>query len=168
MFTPHVLGVFTSWIMPMLNNWIIPVIENVFFTFKNIIVSLNINESLLSDVAVFDIGIIALWISVSIDVVARISERYDSDVIANSFENRWENQCLPIVLLVSLLITVILKIFPDCKFEQTKNILYFIDILLFFFSCIVFWKSIKILRKYTSNTENILRELIDNAEKIFK
>ncbi len=134
------------------------------------LISLTINPSGLSDIAAFSAVILGLWIPLSIEIITRISDRYQaSEVIVSLFERRWENYWLPKIFITNLLLAILLRCFiPDDKIFFVEKALAWIVIILFMGSCVILFQSIRMVKIYTYKTDYILQELMDDAEKILQ
>lgn len=123
----------------------------------------------LSDVAAFEATIIALAIPLSLEMVSRISERYQSEVITKRFLREWENKWLPILLIANIIVAVSLRFFVDDKpISEIWKILSWTTFAGFLLVTVVLIKFFILLTKYITDTEFIIRELFYEAENLFR
>ena len=127
------------------------------------------DPSFLSDIAAFEAVIIGLAIPLSREIISRISERYHSDVISNRFAQEWEITWLPKLLMINIGLAIVLRFFwPTNPSSIIWVISAWIIIVLFVSIAIIFMSYINKLNIYSGNTDFILKELYDDAEKYFK
>jgi hypothetical protein len=126
------------------------------------------NPAILSDIIAFDIGVLLFWIPLSINIISRISDRYNSEVIVGVFERRWENRWLPKLLTASLTIAVPLKFMMTDVIYTFENIFMWIVLILFLITLFIVYASIKTVTDYSCRTDDILKGLINDAQKIFQ
>lgn len=125
--------------------------------------------SFLSDIAAFEAVIIGLAIPLSIEIVSRISERYQSEVISKQFIQEWEIKWLPKFLMVNIVLAIVLRFFEqDGQASTMWKISAWIILVLFLVIAIIFIKFIKKLENYMTNTDFILERLYGEAEKLLK
>lgn len=123
----------------------------------------------LSDVAAFEAAVIALAIPLSLEMVSRISERYQSEVITKKFLQEWENKWLPILLIANIIVAVSLRFFVDDKpTSDIWKILSWLTFAGFLFITVVLIKFFILLKKYITDMEFILKELLNEAEELLK
>lgn len=132
-------------------------------------ISFSPNVNFLSLVVAFEAAIIAIAIPLSFNIVSRISERYQSEVLVKKFFKEWEIKCLPLFLIINILTVIILRFFVSDKPDSCEwNIAAWI-ILVFFIVCIfVLWRFFNKMKRYTTDTGYLLGRLFDDTEKIFK
>lgn len=124
----------------------------------------------LSDIAAFEAVVIGLAIPLSFEIISRISERYQSEVITKKFIQNWEIRWLPIFLIANIIITISLRFFVwDNPIGATWKILAWINFIGFLFIAGIFlFKFLPKLKRYMTDTNFILEELFNEAEKLFK
>lgn len=124
----------------------------------------------LSDIAAFEAVVIGLAIPLSFEIVSRISERYQSKVITKKFIQNWEIKWLPVFLIVNIIIAITLRFFVrDNPVWTTWKILAWITFVGFLFIAGIFlFKFLPKLKRYMTDTNFILDELFNEAEKLFK
>ena len=116
--------------------------------------------------AAFEAVIIGLAVPLSLDIVSRISERYQSEVISKQFIEEWEVVLLPRFLMVNIFLAIGLRFFvADEQSSIIWKILAWITLVSFLVIGIIFVKFIKKLENYITNPEFILDGLYDKAEK---
>src|SRR4030042_5679685 len=67
----------------------------------------------LSNIAAFEAAIIALAVPLSFQMVSRISERYESDVITRQFLSEWAINLFPMFLIINILLAITLRVAVD-------------------------------------------------------
>lgn len=126
--------------------------------------------SFLSDVAAFEGVILALLIPLSIDIVSKISERYKSDIIINTFESPWWNRLLPAFLLINIVLAIVLRFFIDDKTEitsQWKCVEWMLLIFLVFIAFVVYFV-IQRISNFIKNTDYTIDQLFQRAERLLE
>ncbi len=127
------------------------------------------DPNFLSDVAAFEAVLIGLTVPLALDIVSRISERYQSEVISKQFIQEWEIKWLPRFLMFNIIIAIVLRFLVNG--EQSSiiwKIAAWITLVIFIAIAIIFTKFIKKLENYITDTEFVLQRLYDEAEKLFK
>lgn len=124
----------------------------------------------LSDVATFEAVVIALAIPLSFEIVSRISERYQSEVITKKFIQNWEIRWLPIFLIANIILAIALRFFAnDNPMWVVWKILAWVTFIGFLFIAVIFlFRFLPKLKRYMTDPEFILNEFFDEAEKLFK
>jgi hypothetical protein len=125
------------------------------------------NPTFLSDIAAFEAAIISFLIPLSIEIISKISERYNSDVITRSFENHWENKLLPTFLLIDAVAAIILRFLSD---ENSNNHLMWklsaiIVFMLFIFIAFAIWCVIRRIKYFMGNAQSVVNKLYEDAKK---
>ena len=131
------------------------------------IININPDPAFLSDIIAFETVIVALLIPLSIEIISRISERYNSDVLIYVFQRQWRYKILPRLLLFNIVALIVLKFFMKEDYTNTlvwKAIAWF---MLLIFICIAFivWRVIKYIIKFVSDTNYVLNRLYQDAKK---
>ena len=122
------------------------------------------NNVFLSDVAAFEGILIAISIPLSLNVVSRATDRYNDQEISQIFTKEHIYKFQKIFLLINIGITIFLR-FLDIK-DQLILWLIFIMLLI---SIYVFYKFIKLVEQYSSNTDKLLlNRFKSDVEKILK
>lgn len=125
--------------------------------------------SFLSDVAAFEGVILAILIPLSTDIVSKISERYNSEIIVNTFESPLWNRSLPIVLLINIILAIILRF--SMQQDETgivfRILAWIILMSLFYIACVVYFV-IQRIKNFIKNPKNVIDQLIKQAEASFE
>lgn len=119
-------------------------------------------------ITTFEIAIIAFLIPLSIDIISKISDRYNSNVIIRSYENYWLNKFLPVILIFHICSTVFLSILLEYKDKFLWKCFAWTIILTFFFICLSVLKIVRRIKKYISNSESIVENLTREAKDVLK
>lgn len=138
-----------------------------FKQFIKTIYQINPNINFLSDVIAFEAAVVAIAIPLSLEIISRISERYQSQVLTKKFNQELEVRVLPLILTATIIIAVSLKFFGDSTSGIWKVLAWLVFVGFLSTSVMLFIFSIK-LRRYITNTEFSLGKLFGDAEKIFK
>ncbi len=146
----NILAIF-SWIESCL-NWII---------------SISPNTGFLSDIVAFQAAIIAIAIPLSLEIISRISERYQSGVITKKFSQESEIKLLPILLTIDIVAAIILKFFiPADSISGYGKILAWITFIIFIFTIYILYKFFATLRRYITDTNFLLDELFNDMGEL--
>jgi len=134
------------------------------------IINFTPTQNFLSDIAAFEAVVIGLAIPLSFEIVSRISERYQSEVITKKFLQNWEIKLLPIFLILNIISAIALRFFvPDNPVGTTWKISAWITFTGFLFIAGIFlFKFLPKLKHYMTDTDFILNNLFNEAEKLFK
>ncbi len=127
--------------------------------------NINPHPRFLSNVAAFEAVIIAFLVPLSIEIISKLSERYNSDVINRSFERYWANKILPTFLLINIVVAIVLGFFIQDDINSTIwKILAWI--VLFSFICIAFtvWRVIKKIKTFMGDTQSVINQLYQDVE----
>lgn len=123
----------------------------------------------LSDIAAFEAAILALAIPLSFEIISRASERYQSDVISRRFVKGWIISLMPYILLLNIVIAIAVRFFVnDNSVSQLWKIFSFISLVGFIIVAILFMFVLKRLILYMSDSDLILRELFEEAERLLE
>lgn len=169
----YLLGLMSAYILEVLekHTLILPrskLPEIILSLFKQF-TKFNPDINFLSDVIAFEAAVVAIAIPLSLEIISRISERYQSQVITKRFNQEWEVGALPLILIINIMMAVILKF--SIVGDPTSGIWRFLAWLVFSAflstSIMLFFFSIK-LQNYITNTEFLLSKLFEDAEKLFK
>jgi len=133
------------------------------------------NPVFLSEFTTFSVAILVFLIPLSIEIVSKISERYQSNVITNLLKVSLWGTFLPIVLLANVVLAIIFRAFINDKIvEQEFNFTWEQTIwkivslaMLISFIYIVFkiYFVIKHIYSFMSDEENVINQLYQDAEK---
>jgi len=134
------------------------------------IINFTPTKNFLSDIAAFEAVVIGLAIPLSFEIVSRISERYQSEVITKKFLQNWEIKLLPIFLILNIISAIALRFFvPDNPVGTTWKISAWTTFTGFLFIAGIFlFKFLPKLKRYMTDTNFILNEFFNEAEKLFK
>lgn len=124
----------------------------------------------LSDIAAFEAVVIALAIPLSFEIVSRISERYQSEVISRKFIQNWSIKLLPIFLIFNMIFSISLRFFIN---SNTTSIIWkllaWITFAGFLIIAVIFlFGFIPKLKRYMTDSDYVLEELFNEAEKSLK
>lgn len=130
---------------------------------------INPNPTFLSNIAAFEAAIIAFLIPLSIEIISKISERYNSEVIIRSFENYWANKILPPFLLINIITTVVLRfcVRDDINCLAWRIIAWGI-LLCFIFIVASIGRVITRIKNYIVDTESVIDKLYEDIKKSIK
>lgn len=133
------------------------------------ILSRSPNPEFLSDIAAFEAVLIALVIPLSFDIVARISERYQSEVIVKMFIRERVNRILPPTLLINIVLAISLRFFVNSNpVSLYWKIIAWIILLGFMFIVIILSVALLTLQRYVTDTEFVQERLFHEAEESIK
>ncbi|GEM_PF-1337338 len=124
------------------------------------------NPTFLSDVAAFEAAIIAFLVPLSIEIISKISERYNSDVITRSFESNWENKILPPFLLINIVAAIVLRFLVQDDISSTAwKILAWVVLIIFIYIAFAIWRVINRIKTFMSDTKSVINQLYEDVEK---
>lgn len=124
------------------------------------------NPTFLSDVAAFEAAIIAFLVPLSIEIISKISERYNSDVIIRTFERHWANRILAPFLLLNIVAAVILRfLVVDSADSTIWKIIGWMMLVIFVGVAYAIWRVINRIKVFISNTKSVINELYRNVEE---
>lgn len=124
------------------------------------------NPTFLSDIAAFEAAIIAFLVPLSIEIISKISQRYDSDVTIRSFTNNWKNRILPPFLLINIVAAIALRFFvQDGSNSIILTIGSWVMLLALLFVAFVIWRVIIDIKRIMSDTRSVLDELYGDIKK---
>ncbi len=127
------------------------------------------SPAFLTDVAAFEGIILAIAIPLSLEIVSRVSERYQSEVISKRFIREWPIKLLPILLILNILMAVALKFFmPNNPTTPVWKLLAWITFAGFLIIASIFFIFIAKLKRYMTDPEFVLDNLFNEAEKALK
>jgi hypothetical protein len=123
------------------------------------------NVNFLSDVAAFEAAIIALAIPLSFEIVSRISERYQSDVVSRKFDQEKINKALPVVLVINIALAIGLRFYEvEDPTSTAWKLFAWLSFLGFLFVAYLLLRFIGVLKIYMSSTEGVIEKLFKDAE----
>ena len=138
-----------------------------FFTW---ILHFSPSPEFLSDIAAFEGVIMGIAIPLSIDIISRISERYESDVISRHFRERFGTRALTIFLVFNILVAIFLRFFSPEQGHPGSNfwiVLSWSILLLLLFAGFWLIRFFDSLLKY-GDSEFVLKELFKDAEEAIR
>ncbi len=118
----------------------------------------------LSDIIALEIAIIAFLIPLIIDVISRLSDRYDSEIIVKLFVKEKTFSLFPFFLVFNI-ISIIL--FKSLNLGIYKPILIFIIFLAVLTNIWILWL-FRLLKKYLIDLSYVKEKLYNDAEKSLK
>jgi len=144
-------------------NYIICFLKNTFSMLFNI----SPNPTFLSDVAAFEAVFIAFLVPLSIDIISKISERYNSEVIIRTFENRRENKILPPFPLINTIIAIVLRFFVESGVDSLYwKIAAWLILIVFISTSIVIWRVTICIKTFISDTKAIVDLFMSGCGRI--
>lgn len=164
---PLVILIGGGWKVQM--NIIAHLLSSFVFGLKTFLSNFTPAPEFLSDVAAFEAVVIALAVPLSFEIVSRISERYQSEVITKQFIQEWEIKWLPRFLMINIILAVALRFFvQDNTSSGLWAICAWIALAGFLFIAVILLKFIRKLKIYMTDTEQVLDKFYQNAEKLFE
>lgn len=148
-------------------NWdnVIEFISNIYIFLR----AFNPDPTFLSDVAAVEAVVIAIAIPLSFEIISRISERYQSEVISNRFAQSWTVIWLPRFLILNIILAVSLRFFiNDNPSSGLWKYLAWVTFVGFLLIAVTFLKFILRLSHYMTDTRFTLEELYNEAENFFE
>lgn len=146
-------------------SYIICFLKNAF----SMLINISPNPTFLSDVAAFEAVIIAFLVPLSIEIISKISERYNSEVIIRTFENRWENKILPPFLLINIIAAIALRFLVEDNVDSLSwKIAAWVILLVFIFIAFAIWRVIIRIKTFISDTKTIVNQLYRDVEESLK
>jgi len=133
------------------------------------LINISPNPTFLSDVAAFEAVIIAFLVPLSIEIISKISERYNSEVITRTFENRWENKILLPFLLINIIAAIVLHFLVEDNVDSLSwKIAAWVILLVFIFIAFAIWRVIIRIKTFISDTKTIVNQLYRDVEESLK
>lgn len=128
------------------------------------------SPAFLTDVAAFEGIILAIAIPLSLEIVSRVSERYQSEVISKKFIREWPIKLLPLLLIFNIFMAIALKFFmPNNPTSANWKLFAWITFAGFLIIASIFlFGFIAKLKNYMADPEFILENLFNEAEKAIK
>ncbi|MBI2251667.1 MAG: hypothetical protein HYU63_02745, partial [Armatimonadetes bacterium] len=127
------------------------------------------SPSFLGDIAAFYIAIFALAVPISVDIITRISERYQSEVIVKRFLQEREIKQLPLFLMFNIILVIVLKfLIKDSPSSIMWKIFAWIMFVGFIHIVYLLFYFIRKIKKYLSSIKFILEELFVSAQNFFE
>lgn len=137
-----------------------------------LLVAFNFTPSpnFLSDIAAFEAAVIALAIPLSFEIVSRISERYQSDVISKRFVRERVIVILPIFMVINIILAVSLRFCAgDTPSSTLWKIFAWVTFIMFIVIALIFiFSFIPRLKKYMTSSDFVTDGLFNDAEKAIR
>jgi len=145
---------------------IIEFFSNIYFFLK----TFNPSPTFLSNIAAIDAVIIAIAIPLSLEIVSKISERYQSEIISKNFFQSYTVTLLPKLLVLNIIVAISLIFFikENPSFMLWKSLAWITFILFLFIVLFFTFVFIPRVMRYMRDTKFILKELFNDTEKFFK
>jgi len=124
------------------------------------------NPTFLSDVAAFEALVIAFLVPLSIEIISKISERYNSNVITRSFYNTWENKILPPFILINIVAAIVLGFFVQDDVNSVLwKMLAWIVLFVFIYIAFASWRVINRIKIFMSDTKFVIGQLYEDFKR---
>ena len=134
--------------------------------FINWIITFTPKIGFISDIIAVQGGVIAIALPLSIDIISRISERYQSGVITKKFNQRCVIKLLPILSITDIIIGINLKFFvQNDLINGYLKVLGWLTFVIFLISVGVLFLFFETLRRYITDTNFLLEELFKDMEE---
>ena len=153
-------GISHDWGFTKLKHWLMQVFS--FF------ISFSPSLGFASDVIAYQAAIIAIAIPLSLEIISRISERYQSGVITKEFNRQWQLKVLLLLVIVNALSGVTLKFFVDSKVDSGWKILAWLIFLLFMATNVLLFAFFDTLRQYATKTKFLLDRLFNDLTQVLR
>jgi len=127
------------------------------------------NFDFLSDIVTFEIAIFAFLIPLSFEMISRISERYNSEIITSFFGRKVLPLRIQIFILLSSVLTILYGLTGWVSSQKAILAwLVILPIILFFLVIYFITKFLIHFRLYLTSPEVILNELFEDAKEAIK
>ncbi|MFN7852804.1 MAG: hypothetical protein ACK5OU_12800 [Dolichospermum sp.] len=154
-------GISHDWGFTKLKYWLMQVFS--FF------ISFSPSFGFVSDVIAYQAAIIAIAIPLSLEIISRISERYQSGVITKEFNRQWQIKFLPSLVIANALLGVTFNFLVDSKVDTGwEKILAWLIFLLFIATNFLFFSFFKKLGQYATKTKFLLDRLFDDLTQVLR
>ena len=154
-------GISHDWGFTKLKHWLMQVFS--FF------ISFSPSFGFVSDVIAYQAAIIAIAIPLSLEIISRISERYQSGVITKEFNRQWQIKFLPSLVIANALLGVTFNFLVDSKVDTGwEKILAWLIFLLFIATNFLFFSFFKKLSQYATKTKFLLDRLFDDLTQVLR
>jgi len=126
------------------------------------------NFDFLSDILAFEAVIAGLVIPLGVEIISRISEQYESEMISKTFSNNWVIKYFPYFLMLNIFLNLAL-IFAKHLWEKSANgnILAWLSLIFGFFAGLWLLGFIAVLSHHTQ-TRYVVKELLKNARQTIR
>ncbi len=125
-------------------------------------------KTFIPQILAFEIAVIALSVPLSYQIVSRISERYNSDIISSKFLGELEIRIFPKYLIINIFLNATILIFPKEFYGSFLKLFSLFLYFCFIISLIFLYKFINKLIKYVTSSDYILERMYTDAKKIFE
>lgn len=126
------------------------------------------NTQFLSDIIAFQGAVIAIAIPLSFEIIARISERYQSGILVEKFNQQWQISWLLRLLVIDIFIAVCLKFFVSSdKLSGVGLFFGYVAFIVFIVTLFILLSFFNILRSYTVDTSFLLDKIYQDIDKNF-
>lgn len=115
----------------------------------------------LSDIIAFETAIIAFLIPLVVDVISRLSDRYDSEVIVKQFVKEKVFSLFPFFLVFNIISIILIKLF---SLDAYRPVQVFIVSLAVFTNVWILWL-FRLLKKYLLDLSYVKEKLFKDAQK---
>ena len=123
------------------------------------------NPNFLLAIATVEAAILAFLIPLSFEMITKISERYQSEVVSEPFRRELVNRVLPICLIYNIVMAVVLIYFDDMRHASILwQTVAQVSLLIFLSIAVMIAVFIDKLKSYMTNIDIILDKLFDEAE----
>jgi len=128
------------------------------------------NSSFLQSVIAFEAAIMGIAYPVTLDIVSRISDRYESNVIGERFSEEVFIKLLPPVALGHIVFSCLLLFFikNEDALNITQTLLLWSDFLSFIFVILLFIQFLMTARKYVVSREVLIKDLLKDLDEFLK
>jgi hypothetical protein len=120
-----------------------------------------------SDVIAYQAAIVAITIPVSLEIISRVSERYQSGAVAREFSKQWQLKTLLVLIFTDALLGVTLKFFlVSEKIEMTAwKVVAWIVFIFFIATNIVLLAFFRSLRQYVTSAKFLLDHFFNDLNQ---
>ncbi len=126
-----------------------------------------INKDVLTDIITFEVTIFAFLIPLSIDIITKLSERYQSEIVVDVFENNFFVRNNSFILLINIGFAIFIRMinFSNSNLIDFFTILIFIIFIILSFMIInVIWR----IKLFSTNPDAIIDEIFKEFEEILE
>ena len=134
---------------------------------KSLFFQFHPNPDFLSDIAAFEAAVIAFLIPLSIEIISKVSERYESEISIRVFEERPSNKFLPLILMTNIILAILLRFFVNSNNGGATWVIVssWIILLFFMFTALMVLAVIGNIKKFMTDKSFIVNELMSDAKK---
>lgn len=125
----------------------------------------------LVDIATIEGVLITIALPLSFEMVARIADRYNADVVVRSYSKELVNRCLMGYLMINVAIVIFLSMVDGKIAQMSKSawqwkIVSWIIFAAFVSGLGLFFYFIRVLNRYVTNPEYLTEKLANEAEAV--